>query len=81
MSIVQLLFLVYFCNVTALEVEETRSIANVRIHVERVIGLVRQTCTILQGTLPIDYVTTRIGEDCPTIDRIARMPQDSKWTL
>ena len=57
----------------ALEVEETRSIANVRIHVERVIGVVRQKYTILQGTLPIHYVTARSGENCPIIDRIARI--------
>ena len=50
-------------QLTALEVDETQSITNVRIHVERVIGMVRQKYTILQHTLPIDYVTTRIGED------------------
>ncbi len=41
----------------ALEVENTRTLANVRIHVERVIGLVRQKYAILKGTLPVDYVT------------------------
>lgn len=37
------------------ELEETRAIANVRIHVERVIGSIRQKHTILENSiLPIE---------------------------
>ena len=37
------------------DVEDTRVIANVRIHVKRVIGNLRKKYAILNGTLPIDY--------------------------
>ena len=42
-----------------------KTIANVRIHVERVIGSVRQKYSIVQSTLPIDFVIKRVGEECP----------------
>ena len=46
-----------------------------RVHVERVIGNVRQKYSMLQSTLPIDYmyVIKRNGEECPIIDRIVRV--------
>lgn len=57
-------------------VEKTRGIANVRTHVERVIGLLRQKYSVLQSTLPIDYLlcSDKEGNGCyPMLDRLIRV--------
>lgn len=53
------------------DIEETRKIANVRIHVERVIGLVRRKYVILQSILPIELITAKPGDSEAPIDKIA----------
>ena len=54
-----------------LDVERTQGITNVQIHVERVIGLLRLKYSILQGKLPIDYLTcSEKSGKIPLIDRM-----------
>ena len=50
-------------------VEQTRKIANVRIHVERVIGNVRKKYSLLSSTVPVDFVTSDSNEET-TLDKI-----------
>lgn len=38
-----------------IDLESTRSLASLRIHIERVIGVLRQKYTVLQSTVPICF--------------------------
>ena len=43
-------------QIDAIEVEQTRRVANVCIHVERMIGNIRQKYSLVSATQPIDFV-------------------------
>ena len=51
----------------------SRELSQVRIHVERAIGVLKQKFTILQGTIPITLVTDSTGQNMVTIDKIVRV--------
>ena len=55
-----------------ISVEETRNIANVRIHVERVIGNVRKKYSILSANQPIDFVISENNAET-TLDKIVHV--------
>ena len=55
-----------------IDVDWSRELSLVRIHVERVIGALKQKYTILQGVLPIALVAGADGSYA-TIDKIVRV--------
>ena len=55
------------------DVDWSRELSLVRIHVERVIGVLKQKYTILQGTIPITLITDSTGQSMVTIDKIVRV--------
>ena len=52
------------------DVDTSRRISRLRVHVERIIGVLRQKFTILQSTLPINMITSACEGDCSMIDKI-----------
>ena len=51
------------------EVEYSQQLSKVRIHIERVIGLYKNKCTILQSTLPVSTLKCNAGSETPLIDK------------
>ena len=55
------------------EIDAARQLSSVRIHVKRVIGMVRQKYTILQSILPINLIiceSNEGGAEISSIDKI-----------
>ena len=57
-------------QLSKLEVDTARQLSRVRIHVERVIGLLRQKYTLLESTLPINMIMCSQETELSMVDKI-----------
>ena len=55
------------------DLENTRGLASVRIHVERVIGVLRQKYTMLQSTVPVSLIDIESPNDRTDLDKIVKV--------
>ena len=55
------------------DVDWSRELSVVRVHVERVIGVLKQKYTILQGTLPISLLSDSDDDNEAVIDKIVKV--------
>ncbi|XP_067126808.1 uncharacterized protein [Centruroides vittatus] len=60
-------------QLSALEVAESRKLSHLRIHVERVIGRIKNNFKILESTLPIEHVTLKGHDNVTSIEKIVHV--------
>lgn len=56
-----------------IDVDWSRELSAVRIHVERVIGVLKQKYTILGGILPLSFVSGHSDSDSADVDKLVKV--------